>query len=196
MAVAGLSIWSYVTSTGPTDSLPSSEILTTTTPTPSEKSPGPVSESYTVPKDQPRVIRIPKLAVDAYVRPVGVDTANTMVAPDNIHIAGWYAGGVRPGEQGVSIINGHAGGRYEQGVFKRITTLQPGDSIRVQLGDRSWRDFTVVSGQSYTLSDSQRALFAHHNTADRELHLITCDGGFDDQHQTYDRRFVVVARRV
>lgn len=194
LAIAGLGIWVYLQNTEKNITMPSAEIVTETTDTPSEKSPGLVRDEYVVPANHPRAISIPKLSTDAYVQSVGVDQTNTMIAPNNIYYTGWYTGSVAPGEVGVSIINGHAGGRYENGVFKYIVQLAVGDSIRVQMGNHRWRDFTVVSATAYTVADAKQALFKDDESIEHELHLITCDGGFNDQTQTYDKRFIVVAK--
>jgi sortase (surface protein transpeptidase) len=194
LVVASLGVWDYIHTTSPGSSAPSTETLTKTTETPDEKNPGPVAEEYSVPNDQPRAIRIPTLNIDAYVQRVGVDAAsNRMVAPDNIYFTGWYVGSVAPGEAGVSIINGHAGGRYEQGVFRRIVGLKTDDSISVQMGDHRWREFKVKSATSYSTADAAATLFADDPSIERELHLITCDGVFDERSRTYDKRFIVTA---
>lgn len=196
LVATALGIWQYFTFRTGTTNIPTNQTLTQTTDTPSEVHPGPVTTEYTVPANQPRVIQIPQLSLEAYVRRVGIDKSSTMVAPDNIYFTGWYVGSVAPGEKGISIINGHAGGRYEQGIFRDIITLTADESIRVQMGDLTWREFQVVSAKSYTTSEATAALFKDDQSVENELHLITCDGKFNDRTQTYDRRFIVVAGRV
>ena len=193
LIIASLGIWDYLRTTGEGASMPTTETLARSTDTPSEKDPGLVTDEYSVPEGLPRVIEIPGLGIKAYVQRVGVDTGNTIVTPDNIYFTGWYTGSAVPGETGVSIINGHAGGRYEQGVFRYVVDLKEGDALHVQMGDRSWREFRVESAKSYATSDAAAALFNDDPLIERELHLITCDGGFDDHTQTYDKRFIVVA---
>lgn len=171
--------------------MPGTEIVSTAA-APSEKDPGRVRDEYTVPADQPRAISLPNSSVEAYVQKVGIDQNTTMLAPNNIFFAGWYVGSTAPGEKGVSIIDGHAGGRYENGVFRHLVDVQKGDIVRLQMGDRSWREFVVRSMGAYSVADAATALFADDPTIERELHLITCDGIFDDRTQTYDKRFIVV----
>lgn len=196
VVLAGFGVWDYLRSQDDKADMPTREILTRTEAEPSEKHPGAVKDEYTVPADHPRAIAIPKLGIEAYVQPVGVDENNQMVAPDNIHFTAWYTGSVAPGEAGLSIINGHAGGRYEQGVFRSITKLIKDDVFRVQMGDKSWREFKVVTTGSYPTSEATKVLFKDDPTIERELHLITCDGKFDDAAQTYEKRFIVIARAV
>lgn len=196
VVLAGFSVWDYLRSQGGEADMPTSQILTKSVAEPSEKDPGPVKNEYNVPSNQPRAVAIAKLGIDAYVQPAGVDANNQMVAPDNIHFTAWYTGSVSPGETGVSIINGHAGGRYENGVFRFIAKLQKSDEISVQMGDKSWREFRVVSTGAYSTAAAATALFKDDPTIERELHLITCDGKFDDKTQTYDKRFIVVAKAI
>lgn len=150
-----------------------------------------MSDEYKVPAGQPRVISLPSLGVEAYVQRVGIDKDNVMVAPNNIFYAGWYTGSITPGEIGVSIIDGHAGGRYENGIFKHLAKIKKGDTIRIQMGDGTWREFKTISTDIYPAKDSAKALFIDDPTIERELHLITCDGAFDDRTQTYDKRLIV-----
>lgn len=191
---AGLGIWDYYSVTQTGIDTPSAETVTTETKAVSEKPVVVTEKGYTVPAGQPRVIQIPSLNIEGYVQRVGVDKSMEMSTPNNINFGGWYVNSPVPGEKGVSIINGHAGGRYTKGIFKYIGNLKESDAIRVQMGDMSWRDFSVVSVKSYPVGDSAVPLFADDPKIDEELHLITCDGVFDDKAQSYDLRTIVVAR--
>lgn len=195
LVICGFGVWDYLRTTNEGESMPTTEILSASGSTPSEKNPGDVSDDYKVPPDQPRVLAIPSLNVTAYVQRVGIDQDNVMVAPDNIFFAGWYTGSVAPGEEGVSIIDGHVTGKYQDGIFHSLSELEDGNTIRVQMGDTTWREFTVTSKQLYSVEDSAEPLFAE-PTATRELRLITCGGVFDKNTQTYDKRLIVTASLV
>lgn len=191
LAVAYIGLSDYWRSTGVGDSMPGTTIVSASDERPSEKDPGRVNENYSVPAGQPRAIAISSLGIEAYIQRVGIDRNNVMVAPNNIFFAGWYVGSVAPGEKGISIIDGHAGGRYENGVFRQLGSLQVGDSVSIQMGDKTWREFIVDSTDIYSVEDSARALFVDNPNIERELHLITCDGVFNDSTQTYDKRLIV-----
>lgn len=195
LGAAGFGLWDYLHVKGQGKSVPDTEILSKTVDNPGEKNPGKVSDDYKVPADQPRVIDIPGLGVTAYVQRVGIDQHNVMVAPDSIFFAGWYVGSIAPGEKGVSIIDGHVSGKYEDGIFRHLTNLKSGDVIRVQMGDNTWREFVVASKNTYPVDDSAKALFADDPSIERELHLITCDGVFNSHTQEYDKRLIVTASR-
>lgn len=175
------------------EAYPSSDTVLTSTVI-SEKRPDIGSSEFTVPDNQPRKIELPSLRVEAFIQRVGVTSANEMATPDNIFFAGWYIDSAVPGETGVSIINGHAGGRYVNGAFRHLNVLESGDLVRVQMGDLSWREFEVVSVDTYDLEQATAALYDDDKDIDRELRLITCDGVFDDITQTYDKRVIVVAK--
>lgn len=163
---------------------------------PSEKDPGPVTKEYSVPADQPRSIKIPTLSTDAYVQRVGITKDNAMATPNNIAFTGWYVKSVAPGEDGLSIINGHAGGRYVDGVFKNLKRLTKGDGIQVQRGDLSWHNYEVVSVKTVSIEEANTILYQHNAILQKQLNLITCDGNFNDASQTYDERTIVIAMGV
>lgn len=194
LTVIGLIAYDYyrTTQTGVTVPMPSETM--TTDDAPSEKSPGPVTKEYTVPAGQPRSIRIEKLNIDAYVQRVSVTKENAMATPNNIAFTGWYIGSVTPGSDGLSIINGHAGGRYIDGVFKNLKRLTNGDSIQVQRGDLSWHTYKVFSVKTVSVADANKALYERNPLLPKQLNLITCDGSFNDASQTYDERTIVVAK--
>ncbi len=184
----------YYQTTHHGDDIPTTEIVTSDS-TVSEKLVI-VNDSYTVPADQPRVIDIASLGVKAYVQRVGVTKDKVMATPNNINFTGWYTNSPAPGSVGVSIVNGHAGGRYTDGVFRRLNQLKRDDIIKVQMGDLSWRNFSTVSTNVYSVTDATKSLFKDDPSIDTELHLITCDGKFDDVSQTYDSRIIVVAKYI
>lgn len=195
LTVGVLAAWDYLKTTKGGETKPSSKIVTTSSDSPSEQKPPPIATSnYTVPDGQPRRIQIPHLKVDTYVEHVGITNARQMATPNNIFFTGWYVNGAVPGAEGVSILNGHAGGRYEEGVFRHLNQLKAGDVIKIQMGNLSWRDFTVVSMKTYPVGRAKGPLFNHDPAIKSELHLITCDGTFNDKTQTYNERTIVVAR--
>ena len=151
-------------------------------------------DSYQVPANQPRKIEIPNLKKSGCIQRVGIDQNKAMAVPTNIHVAGWYVNSAVPGEQGVSVIDGHVSGRYEQNaIFANIKDLQKGDVIKVQLGNKSWREFSVVSVDSYSVEQTAKEQMKQLDGVERQLTLITCGGNFDTNSQQYDERVVVRA---
>jgi hypothetical protein len=69
--------------------------------------------------NDPKKIVIQKIGVDAYVQKVGVDQDKKIAVPNNVHLAAWFTESVRPGENGLSIIDGHVSGRKTDGGGER-----------------------------------------------------------------------------
>lgn len=196
LVFAGIGYYDYYRKTHSGAEHPSSETITRNNGVSEKAITVDESGTYTVPDEQPRVIQIPSLNISGYVQRVGVGVDKAMATPSNINFAGWYVNNPVPGDAGLSIVNGHAGGRYADGIFRHINALKAGDSIKVQMGDLSWRQFSVVSSNVYPVADASSALFKDDISIDKELHLITCDGEFDDGTQTYSKRAIVVAKLV
>lgn len=176
----------------PTVTIPA-ETVTHSTGMPNETPPEHACSNYHVADSQPRKIEVPSVDISGCIQKVGVDQNNAIAVPTNIHLAGWYVGSALPGEKGVSIIDGHVLGRYQDAIFKALKDIKPGDIIRIQFGDHSWKEFETIDTNSYPVKESKDPLFAQHPTADRQLTLITCSGAFDAKTQSYDRRTIVRA---
>jgi len=144
-----------------------------------------------VPADQPREIIIPGISVDGYIQKIGIDQNNQMAVPNNIHLAGWYVNSVKPGEPGLSIIDGHVLGRYNDAIFKDLIDLKPGSTFSIIYGDNSEKLFTVKEVKLLPISDTTAYLNDRDSNIKSQLNLITCGGNFDKNSQTYDKRVVV-----
>lgn len=153
-----------------------------------------VGDDYSVPDDRPRRLIINTIGVDSYIQRIGITESGAMAAPNNILLTGWYVHGVVPGEPGLAVINGHEGGSYSDGVFKRLRELKQDDQVAVEMGDRSLRLFSVERVDSFPVGDAAVALFNDDQSIERELRLITCEGRYDLTKGTFDQRTIVVAR--
>lgn len=169
----------------------SSNTVTYSTTTPDETVLGEICTNYQVADQQPRRIVIESIGVDACIEKVGVDQENRVAVPTNIHLAGWYAGSVLPGEEGLSLIDGHVLGRYNDAVFKNLDQLKDQDRIKIEFGDRSWREFEVYFNETFDLETTQREYLKQTAGVEAQLTLITCGGTFDSYRQQYDQRVVV-----
>ena len=148
---------------------------------------------YNIVADQPRLLKLPRLQKQAYLQRINTDSVGRLVAPTNIGLAGWYINSAKPGEAGLSIIDGHVSGRYKPGVFKRLNELRPGDRIIVQYGNRSERQFTVTSSQQMSEQKASEVLFHQSPDIKSQLNLITC-ANYDRQTKSYRDRIIVVAK--
>ncbi|TXG78042.1 class F sortase [Patescibacteria group bacterium] len=165
-------------------------VATISTDAPSEQ---PVPDSYSVPADKPLSIQLPTIKTEGFIQQVGVDKENQMVVPSNVNMAGWYTKGALPGDDGLSIIDGHVHGLYAKGIFYNLGKLKAGDIFSVTYGDKSVRKFKVKQVQTVSTKEADTALFVRDKTIPKQLNLITCTGRFDKESKTYDSRVIVVA---
>ncbi len=143
--------------------------------------------------DHPRLLTIPAARVNAKIIDVGVTPANNLDVPHNFVDAGWYKYGIKPGQTGSAVLDGHVdNGASIDGVFKHLRDLVPGDDISVTDGAGTVSRFKVVNSAIYGYKDfPSQEIF---NQADgRYLKIITCHGTFIPSEDTYDQRLVVTA---
>jgi LPXTG-site transpeptidase (sortase) family protein len=169
--------------------------VNTSTGDPSE-APVSANDFANVPADQPREIIIPTIKVTGYIQKVGVDKSNQIAVPDNIYLAGWYTNSVKPGEPGLSIIDGHVQGRYNDAIFKSLVNLKPGDAFSVIYGDNSEKNFTVKEVKTLTVNDTAPYLMQKDPNIVKQLNLITCGGNYDNKSNQYDMRVVVKSESI
>ena len=172
-------------------------VITFSTDSPEEKTPSSIGYKWRGLGNDPKSIIIEKLGIDAFVQNVGVDQNNEIAVPNNIHIAGWFINTVRPGEKGLSIIDGHVNGvTSDEGVFKRLPDLVIGDTVRVVFGDNTTVSFVVKDNKNVATSDSASLLFSQNPTIGRQLNLITCTGNYNRVQREYERRQITILEKV
>ena len=176
---------------GPTPVIETEAVVVSDTNEPSEVKP---VDDYTVAADMPRRIILPSLDTEGFIQQVGTTEDNAIAVPSNIHVAGWYVESEKPGEAGLSIIDGHVSGKYNDGVFKRLGKFRSGDQFSVEYGDLTTRNFEVVETKTLPEEESAAFLFERNDNINNQLNLITCGGPFDSQTDSYADRVIVVAR--
>ena len=146
--------------------------------------------------EDPKKIIISSIGVDAYVQKVGVDQNKEVAVPSNLHMVGWFVDTVRPGQKGLSLIDGHVSGRKNDGVFKDLEKLNEGDQFLVQLGDGSEIKYRVIGKRSASVKDSVSIMFSQNPKVSSQLNLVTCSGKYDEKTRSYDERLTVMAERI
>lgn len=162
-------------------------------PAPATIKPSPsVVSNYSVPPTQPRYLHIPKLAVDARVMPVSLTRAGAIGTPSNVFDTAWYTGSALPGKQGATLIDGHVSSATTQGVFYNLKSLQPGDSLSIELGNGTLLNYRVVKTQIYpTDAVDGTALLKPIDKTKPGLNLITCAGAIIKGSNDFSERVVV-----
>lgn len=167
-------------------------VVTYSTDKPSEKKPG-SSYAWQGTAQDPKKIVIPSIGVDAYLQNVGVDQKHEVAVPNNIHLAGWFVDSVRPGDKGLSIIDGHINGVSHNGVFDQLAAVHSGETYTIEFGDDSRRQFKIVSVDEVDLDQAASVLFSQKPSITRQLNLITCGGEWDQDKRLYNKRIIVVS---
>lgn len=175
----------------------SGEVLTYSPDKPDEKKPGNDYKWVGGPND-PKKINLPTLNIDGFMQKVGVDQHKAMAVPGNIHMAGWFnvEGYVRPGENGLSIIDGHVDGYTDKGIFYNLKNLKKGDQYSIEFGDGHSTNFKVVDVQSVANDKAAEVLYSSDPALKKQVNLITCGGKFDKTKREYENRIIVISEAV
>mgnify|MGYP001206387490 CR=1 FL=1 len=178
-----------------TETTSTPDIVTNSTSQPDEEQPEKLGYKWRGQADEPKKLKISAINVDAFIQKVGVDQNNQVAVPTNIFLVGWFVDSSKPGENGLSIIDGHVDGRtVKDGVFARLSELKIGDNIKIILGDDTEKSFVVNSAVTVPNDDALAVLFSQDPTVPSQLNLVTCGGSFDKTAGTYNKRVIVSAR--
>ncbi|MGW2725459.1 class F sortase [Streptomyces sp. NPDC001492] len=144
----------------------------------------------------PQRVDIPALGVQAPVLPRGLDRQGAIEPPPfgQAGAVGWYAAGTRPGAAGAALMVGHLDTRTRPAVFYRLSSVRPGQTVRVVRDDGKVAEFTVedVQVQDRDSFDARQA-YGQHRPGRAELRLITCGGTFDRDSASYTANVIVSA---
>ncbi|CAH1199322.1 hypothetical protein PAECIP111890_01563 [Paenibacillus sp. JJ-223] len=138
---------------------------------------------------------IPSVNLSAPVVPVDVQKDGRLGVPKSSEIAGYFAGGVLPGEAGNALISGHVDDYKGPGVFYPLKKLKPG--AFVLLFDESNRSlvYQVESVESYFTDEAPLdRIFGE--TSDFRLNLITCTGIYNRAKKEHEQRLIVYTRLI
>lgn len=143
----------------------------------------------------PIQIQIPSLEIDGCVQQVGIDQYGAIAVPSNIHLAGWFVDSVIPGNEGVSIIDGHVQGRYRDAIFADLSQISVGEEVIITSNDGTSQTFEVLEAASHLTEEAEEVLLSQRDDSPQQLTLITCSGrlGVND---VFEERFIVKAQLV
>ncbi|MGW3356510.1 class F sortase [Streptomyces bungoensis] len=144
----------------------------------------------------PQRIDIPELGVQAPVTARGLDGRGAVDPPPMSQpgVVGWYRSGATPGAAGTALMVGHVDTRTRPAVFYKLSTLQPGETVRVVRADGRVARFTVDDIRVLPRDDfDARAAYGPRRPGRAELRLITCGGTYDRATRSYTANVVVSA---
>lgn len=136
---------------------------------------------------------IPGINLSAGIVPVGLQPDGRLAAPGDFSVAGWYTGGVSPGEPGPAVIVGHVDSHRGPAVFFRLHELVPGQSVVIETANDTTLTFLVERIEQHP-RDRFPTAEVYAATNQRALRLITCGGEFDRSAGSYRDNIVVFAR--
>jgi hypothetical protein len=140
----------------------------------------------------PTSVTIPSIGVHSRLQALRREPDGELQTPSFWQVAGWYAGGVRPGDTGPAVIAGHVDSVSGPAVFYRLTQLRPGASVIVDRRGAAPLHFVVAGSREYPKRRfPTEAVYGP--TPVPTLRLVTCTGDFDYAKRSYVDNLVVTA---
>jgi sortase (surface protein transpeptidase) len=140
-------------------------------------------------------VSIPNIGVSSDIELLTLDPAGALLPPVDFNKAGWYSGGVVPGQIGPAIIAGHIDSVTAPAVFANLHKVTPGMKILVSLSDGT--ALTFEANRAEVAPKTQFPSSAvYGNVPTPQLRVITCDGTFNPATGHYDDNLVVYATLV
>ena len=138
-------------------------------------------------------LKIPSIGVNAAVERVGNTAAGAMATPKSFSSVGWYSLGEKPGDLGSAVFAGHVNNALTKaGVFEHLNQVRVGDVVTVSDASDKTLVYTVSEIDEYPAEGAPTAsIFT--SSGPSTLVLITCDGSWDGNAHTFDKRLVVYA---
>lgn len=144
----------------------------------------------------PTRLKIPSIAVDADILSVGLAADGSMDVPKKATEVAWFNLGEKPGDQGSAVITGHYGAwkNGDSSVFDNLHELKKGDKIYVEDELGGMISFVVREVRSYDPQADATEVFSSDDERSH-LNLITCEGIWNDDVNSFSKRLVVFADR-
>lgn len=158
----------------------------------------PSLDKWNVAPEKPRYLSIEKLnIINARVLEIGLINDNQLDSPKNIHDVGWYRDSSLPGSNNTTyagLYDGHNFGTSQNGVFYRLGNIAIGDVIKIERGDGKTFNYTVREVETPALEEvDMKKMQKPFNPSVEGLNIISCNGEYDKERQTYSHRVTVRA---
>jgi sortase A len=136
-------------------------------------------------------LAIASIKIDSVIAPAGLTPEGAMDIKKDPDQVAWYNLGPRPGNVGSAVIAGHYGWDNGHGsVFNDLHTLKAGDEVSVSDEKGTTVSFIVKGSRLYDPNADASEIFKS-SDGKSHLNLITCEGVWSSQKQTYSERLVV-----
>ncbi len=142
----------------------------------------------------PARISVAAIGVKAEIEPVGKKPDGSMATPSALQRVAWYAPGSRPGSKGNAVFAGHVNNALGlPGVFKELKKLVAGDTVIMESTDGRSLTYVVEEVNRYLTDEAPlEAIFS--TSGPSRIILITCEGEWDEETRSFDKRLVITAR--
>jgi Sortase domain len=140
-------------------------------------------------------LTVPSIGVSTALQRLTLARDGSLQAPTKWEVAGWYAGGIVPGEVGPAVIAGHIDSTRGPAVFYRLHELRAGATISVTEQNGTVLSFAVDTVRDYP-KNKFPAKVVYGPTPTPVLRLISCTGEFDRSAGRYLSNVVVSAHLV
>lgn len=138
----------------------------------------------------PTGFAVPSLGIEADTIELGKRDDGRLEVPADPATAGWWSGGVNPGERGAAVIVGHVDSYHGPGVFFDLEHIEVGASVTVDREDATRARFRVDRVETHPKDQfPTQAVYGH--TDEPTLRLITCAGAFDPDERSYADNVIV-----
>ncbi|WP_030718055.1 class F sortase [Streptomyces sp. NRRL F-2580] len=144
----------------------------------------------------PQRLDVPSIGIQAPVISRGLDKDGALEPPpyESPGTVGWWGRGAQPGTAGAALMVGHVDTRSKPAVFYGLSTVQPGDKVRVVRADGSVAEFTIEDVRVYERADfDAHKAYGPRVRGRAELRLVTCGGTYDKAAKEYTANVVVSA---
>ncbi|GMV85205.1 MAG: hypothetical protein AMXMBFR80_10610 [Dehalococcoidia bacterium] len=124
----------------------------------------------------------------------GLDAYGRLDVPQDATTVGWNpAFNALPGQGAATFFAAHFEYAGRPGVFNRLSTLLPGDTIEVALTDGTLHRYRVTSTVEYALGTIDMGALLHGREGIESITLMTCSGPANEGEYAF--RTVVLAER-
>lgn len=156
----------------------------------------PAAQATTTEPFVPERLKVPSLGIDAAVEQVGQKADGSMGTPEDFDNVGWWSEGQKPGQAGNVVFAGHVNnGLTRAGVFEHLGQVKKGDYITVSNAEGRTIIYEVAQIDVYETDQAPLAkIFAKKGPS--QVVLITCEGEWQGDERSFDKRLVVIARQV
>lgn len=176
------------TTTAPETGSPASDLADRTEPVGSAL----LQASERDPTPSPVRLSVPSLDIsEAEIVDVGVEPNGEMEIPGAREV-GWYRFGAVPGATGSAVLAAHIAFNGVDGVFRRLSEIDVGDTFSIEFDDGSSREFRVVETGQYGKAEIPfDRMFTR--SGPPEVALVTCGGDFNRSLNSYSDNVIAFA---